>query len=651
MAFSIPPNTRIVSGSVRKNTPVAFLTPSRPQAAISFKAVSDRSNSSSKFETRNHSPKPQFPLQSNFMTSRSSPIIPSSTDRVYSSTSTKQSMICVSVTATNIPDFVEEIKEACACGADIVELRVDFLNAFNPEIDLPKLMKTCTLPYIVTYRPVWEGGLYRGPENSRLAALALACRNGAPFVDCEYKAVEAFSEVMRGVETSTKLILSYHDFEKTPPRAFLFSLATKMAAAGADIVKISTMARDISDAAVTLALLKEHAVGDKPLIALSMGAKGQISRLLAGKYGAFLTFAAMDERRASAPGQPHVALLRELFRLSSQTGATKCFGIVGNPVEHSRSPLIHNTAFQNRGFDGVYVPLLVDDFARFWAALGEEFEGISVTIPHKEAALRMADEADPIAAQIGAANTLVRVPPSSCTAASPVSRSTFRASNTDWLAAIEAIERALSPPTTTSATTTRATTRATVDPASPPPPHPSSVSPLAGRKVVVLGAGGAGRALAFGAAAKGANVIVANRNQQRAEELVASLRRIRPLANAEVADLKDVVSGKVSGDVLANTTSVGMNAVEVAAGVPNGGESPVSPEAVGKYKVVFDAVYTPLNTPMLLEARRRGVLGVDGLQMFLGQAAEQFKLFTGGIEPPMELMRDVVLKSLSKSHK
>ncbi|KAJ9514015.1 hypothetical protein QJQ45_021098, partial [Haematococcus lacustris] len=426
-----------------------------------------------------------------------------------------KSSICVSVTATTVESFIHEIEEVERAGADIVELRLDFIKDFDTERDLARIMASCSRPYIVTFRPQWEGGQYTGPEPPRLATLKLAALRGAPHVDVEFKAAPLFFASRGEVPVSCKVILSSHNFAATPSGPQLQQLAADMHAAGADIVKIATMAQDISDTATVLALLDNPPV---PTIALAMGERGLLTRILAAKYGAYLTFAALAPGRESAPGQPNLQQLRQLFNFQAQQRSTKLFGIIGNPVSHSRSPLIHNTAFQHCGFDGVYVPLLVDDLPRFLAAFEHhtDFQGFSVTIPHKvagvagfagsagralqlEAALKACQEVDPVAAQIGAVNTLVRLPSGG-----------FKGYNTDWLAAIEAIEQQLAagspphpeqphqPPPSSSA------------PSSPlpgsPPPSPSSssssaaASPLQHKTVLVLGAGGAGRALAFGAA-------------------------------------------------------------------------------------------------------------------------------------------------------
>ncbi|KAF6260878.1 type I 3-dehydroquinase-domain-containing protein [Scenedesmus sp. NREL 46B-D3] len=530
-------------------------------------------------------------------------------------------LICTSITAASMEAFLQEIAEASATGVDVIELRLDFIKNFEPMKDLERLMSACSMPYIVTFRPVWEGGNYDGPEPERLATLKLAALKGAPYVDVEFKASALFfaGALLQTagckspwcsageVPLSTKVILSSHNFQETPPAAELHARAAAMREAGADIVKIATMANDISDAAVVLSLLQQKT---GPTIALAMGERGQITRLLAAKYGGHLTFAALSDARASAPGQPTIAQLQQLYGFAQQGPATKLYGIMGKPIHHSKSPLIHNTAFRHLGYDGVFVPLLVDDLPRFMDAFQDhDFQGFSVTIPHKEAAHKAAASRDPVADQIGACNTLVR----------QQDGSGFRGFNTDWIAAISAIERVLAAGSSEAAAATSSSSSVEGQP-----------SPLQGKSFLVVGAGGAGRALAFGAASRGARVLIANRNKARAEALAAAVP-----GGAAVVDWEELQSGAVSADVLANSTSVGM--------VPNVEETPVATAAVGQFKVVFDAVYTPRETRLLRDAAAAGCLLADGVAMFVGQAVEQLKLFTGTQQPPVQLMEDVVL--------
>lgn len=207
----------------------------------------------------------------------------------------------------------------------------------------------------------------------------------------------------------------------------------------------------------------------------------------------------------------------------------------------------------------MFVPLLVDDLNRFLEAFKDhDFAGFSVTIPHKEAAFRAVASCDPVAAQIGACNTLVKQQDGS-----------FKGYNTDWIAAISAIERVIATGSSEAAAATSTSGREAAE--------AGGVSPLQGKTFLVVGAGGAGRALAFGAASRGAEVLIANRNKARAEALAAAVP-----GGATVVDWEQLQSGQVEADVLANSTSVGM--------VPNVEETPVATAAVGKVGAVLAAV-------------------------------------------------------------
>ena len=266
------------------------------------------------------------------------------------------------------------------------------------------------------------------------------------------------------------------------------------------MVKIATTARRVADARRALDLLALGREAGVPTIALAMGEAGLLTRVLAPKFGGFLTFGALSKGRESAPGQPTVGELRDMYRLPSQTAATRVFGVIGQPIGHSKSPAIHNAALAAAGVDAVYVPLLVDDLRSFLDSFGDlpGFDGFSVTLPHKEAALALAAEAHPVARDIGAANTLVRRP--------AAAGGGFAAYNTDWLAAVDAVQDALG----------------------------GCERSLKGLTTVVVGAGGAARALAFGASERGARVVVVNRTRSRADELAAAVRG----ESADWADLQ-----------------------------------------------------------------------------------------------------------------
>jgi len=507
---------------------------------------------------------------------------------------TADCLLCTSVTAQTTHGMEREMAEAVEAGAQIIELRLDFLANLNPARDLPKLVAACPVPAIVTFRPKWEGGHCEWPEDERLAVLAMAASMGVAFVDIELKAADKFFALRVRGRSPTKFIVSSHDFEKTLPTEELLGIATRGWEVGADVVKIANMAQDITEVRNVYDMIQAQE-GKGPCIGLSMSECGQMSRILAPKFGSMLTFGALSQGKESAPGQPSLSSLAGMYRLGQQTRDTPVFGVIGNPVAHSRSPALHNAALAATSSEGCYVPLLVHHLEPFLRAFDmPTFQGYSVTIPHKEAALRCCKEVDPVAARIGAVNTLVRQPDGS-----------LKGYNTDWLAAIEAIEQGLG----------------------------GGEGALAGRRVVVLGAGGAGRALAFGALARGAaSVVIANRSLDRAQALAEAV-------GCEAAALEEVAAGKVRGDVLANTTAVGMH--------PHDNASPVPAEALPAFSLVFDAVYTPLETVLLKEAAAAGCVVVSGLEMFVGQAAAQFKLFTGK-EAPLDVMRQSVLDSIKE---
>jgi len=531
--------------------------------------------------------------------------------KASASASASDCALTTSVTATTLEAAVAEVAEAAALGADIVELRADFVEGLAAgDGALKALLEACAAagkPAIVTCRPTWEGGQFDGEEEARLAVLCEAFELGAPFVDCELLAAERLASALPSGarDGPTRLILSSHNYEETPGAEELAAIAARMAASGADIAKIATTAVRIEDVAAHAALLARSggasAAPSLPTVALAMGEAGVTSRLLAPKLGGFLTFGALGRGRASAPGQPTLEELRAMYRLPAMTPGTATLGVVGRPVGHSRSPALHNAALSAANADAVYVPLLVEELAPFLATEPfASFKGFSVTIPHKEAALECADEVDPLAAEIGAVNTLVRGEDGK-----------LRGYNTDCAAAIRAIELGLGA-------------------------DPTSADSLAGLTVVVVGAGGAGRAVAFGAKAKGASVVVANRSIGRAEELAAAVG-----GGTEALTLADLAAKDGAyGDILANTTSVGM--------APDVDATPVPKEALAGYRLVFDAIYTPLETRLLREAKAQGAGTASGLEMFVGQAAEQFTLFTG-MEAPEELMRETVLASLEQA--
>jgi shikimate dehydrogenase len=265
-------------------------------------------------------------------------------------------------------------------------------------------------------------------------------------------------------------------------------------------------------------------------------------------------------------------------------GHTKIFGILGRPVAHSLSPAMHNAAFGHLKINAVYVAFPVTDLAPSVAGLkGLGIGGVSVTIPFKEEIIPLLDEIDPQAAKIGAVNTVVN------------RHGRLTGYNTDWVGAMTALTAKIS---------------------------------LKGRHVLILGAGGASRAIAYAIIQAGGRVTLTDVDMGRAEALGRDL-------GAEAISPEALETCPAT--ILVNATPVGMT--------PDLEGIPINPDLLGRFDVVMDIVYQPLTTRLLKEAEARGVATIDGLQMLIHQGAAQFLLFTGQAAPT-EVMAQAAYEAL-----
>ncbi|CAH8356704.1 unnamed protein product [Eruca vesicaria subsp. sativa] len=512
-------------------------------------------------------------------------------------TTKNPSLICAPVMADSIDKMVTETCKARELGADLVEIQLHTLKEFNPLEDLKTIIKKSPLPTIFTYRPKWEGD-----DNERLHVLRLAMELGADCIDVDLQVAREFIKSIKGKKPKKfRVIVSSHNYQNTPSVEDLSELAVRIQQAGADIVKIVTTALDITDVARMFHLTSNF---QAPIIGLVMGERGLMSRILCSKFGGYMTFGTLESGKDSVPGhQPTIKELLDLYNFRRIGPDTKVYGVIGQPVSHSKSPIVHNQAFKLIGFNGVYLHLLVDDVASFLKTYSSsDFAGFSCAIPHKEAALKCCDEVDPLAKSIGAVNTILR----------RKNDGKLFGYNTDCIGSISAIEDGLRSSSSDQSSV-----------------HCTSSSPLAGKTVVVIGAGGAGKAVAYGAKVKGAKVVIANRTFERALELAEAI-------GGRALSLEELDSFHAEeGMVLANTTSIGMQ--------PNVDETPISKDALKHYALVFDAVYTPRNTRLLREAEECGATTVSGAEMFVRQAYEQFEIFTG-LPAPKELYWKIMSK-------
>ncbi len=483
--------------------------------------------------------------------------------------------------------IVAELGEAVKRGGKFVELRLDFLAK---AVEFKRLTPYKQCPWVATLRRPVDGGRFSGSEEERQTIIRQAIVSGAfEWVDLEQdvaKTVPRFGPVKR--------IISYHNLSETPDH--LEDLYAEMLKLDGDVYKLAVMAQTPADVARVLRLQK---AAPKPTVAFCIGDVGTPSRYLALKYGAPWIYAAFNKERGIAPGLPSLEELRTTYPVRSVDAETRVFGVAGDPVGQSMSPVLHNHVYRRLKLNAIYLPFRVPrgQFPQAVEEYGQiPVEGYSVTIPHKEAAAAVAREKEPTVELTGAANTLVRLPDGK-----------FSAANTDYTAAIESLKEHLRDKTGADG-------------------RPVQLNQCA---VLVLGAGGAARAVCHALHKEGAHITIAARTPERAHAL------------AEEVSCKTLdwhARHSVFFDILVNCTPVGMH--------PNLDESPVHVSVMKPGVTVFDTIYNPETTLLIREAKARGCDTITGVDMFVRQAARQVELFTGQT-PDLELMRSIVRKALS----
>jgi len=487
---------------------------------------------------------------------------------------------------------IAEQKHLVDNGVELVELRLDYIQG---AVQVKRLLKDRPCPSIITCRRTADGGRWNQGEDARMLLLRTAIVEGADYVDIED---DIAAKVPR--YGKTKRIISHHDFHKTP--SDLVALHKKLADMDADIVKIATMANHPMDNLRMLGMVRAAKI---PTVGICMGEIGVPTRILAGRFGSPFTYATFHDDRVLAPGQIGWRQMRDLYRYEHLHAATKIFGVVADPVAHSLSPVVHNAALVAAGIDGVYMPFRVpaDQIEEFLGAAGRwPLAGLSVTIPHKESVLKQATRQDDLVRAIGAANTLVFGPDG------------IAAYNTDATAAIDSLEAALADQEAAAAA-----------------PTAGAAAGIGLKSALVLGAGGAARALAFGLKQRHVDVTLASRTVDRAKKIASDV-------GCKAVDW--AARYRLPYDCVINATPVGMH--------PNVDETPFSKEHLRPYMTVFDTVYNPENTLLIKEARACGCRIVTGVDMFVRQAAIQFRLWHG-VDASETVMRDALKRATASA--
>ena len=488
--------------------------------------------------------------------------------------------VCVAIIGATPGEMIERATEAIR-DSSFLEFRLDYLE--KPLAALPKLKEFLSehrvVTAIATCRRAANGGKFKGTVATELEVLQKAGASGFHLLDVELETAEAIKasalDKLRG--PGTALIVSWHDFHATRDLDGIFD---RILPFEPEFIKIVSTAKSLTDNVVMMRFLDR--TGDKAnMVGLCMGDQGIISRVLAVRAGSVFTFAAATQGEETAPGQMTARALVDTYRIGQIDTATRVYGVAGNPIKHSLSPLMLNTAFHRESVNAVYLALQTSKLADLLTLVRElPLSGLSVTMPLKQEVLKHLENTDPVSAQIGACNTIVRAHDGK-----------LYGFNTDVGGIVRPLEKRLN---------------------------------LSGAKVLVLGAGGAARAAVFGLVNKGAEVLILNRTPQTAQKLARE---------AKAKSIRRELVAKTSFDVIVNATSVGMHGVKP--------QQILEAKEINA-RLVFDLVYNPVDTPLLKMARQKGIAVVTGVEMFVQQGARQFEIWTGKRAPEDEMLRVVV---------
>jgi 3-dehydroquinate dehydratase / shikimate dehydrogenase len=500
--------------------------------------------------------------------------------------------LCIAIQAGKPGEMMERAESAIK-DARFLELRLDSLP--KPAAVIPQIKEFLAehrdVTAIATCRRKSFGGNFPGSLAAQLELLTKAAQAGCQIVDLEVESAEEMKPAQlarfrAGLrEAGAALLISFHDFMRTKN---LDQAGKRVEALKPDFVKVVSTARSLADNLAVLRLIEDLSLGSQ-VVGIAMGEEGLLSRVLAVRAGAAFTFASIAGAE-TAPGQITARTLLDLYRFDSLDAATRVFGVAGNPIAHSLSPLMHNTAFHRERVNAVLLPLKVKSLSDLLTVVRDlPLSGAAVTMPLKQEVLPHLANMDPLTARIGACNTL-----------RTGADGKLYGFNTDVAGVVRPLEKRLR---------------------------------LKDARVAVLGAGGAARAAVFGLVQQGAEVFIVNRTHESA---VALARQ------AKAKSMKRELFAKNKFDVLINTTPCGMSGSKQA--LPEaleGGASALNAS------LIFDMVYNPIDTPLLKLARSRGLHVITGLEMFVEQGARQFEIWTGKPAPEAEMMR-VVEQALRK---
>ncbi len=489
------------------------------------------------------------------------------------------SKICAVIAAPDAGAMRKQLSKALRL-TRMAELRLDWLSD-DRQIGIFLRHLAARRPratLIATCRREEAGGQFSGTIAGQLAHLAEAIQAGCEWYDLEIETVRKRSpELLEVLLRPGRRLTSAHFFQRPP--ADLTAVAAELAGGRSDAIKIAARCNSLTESRKLL----EFAETRQNIVAVPMGDVALPTRFLALRRKNQFAYAPVEN--STAPGQISLEEMRRTYRADHFGARTRLYGVIGDPIAHSLSPAMQNAGFFARRVNAVCLPFLTRDLQDFVDSLQPfGIKGFSVTLPHKESILRFLYRCDPLAEKIGAVNTVV-----------VRSGGRLHGYNTDYVGVLQTLERR---------------TR------------------LRGSRVLIVGAGGAARAVAYALAQAGSAVFVSARRLPRAKRLA--------LAVGGEAVERDALR-HTAFDVIVNATPVGMH--------PSVGSSPLKADELN-CKLVFDIIYRPQTTKLLEIAARRGIQTVSGVEMFVAQGAAQWEIWTGH-RAPVSAMRRAVLRMLS----
>ena len=412
--------------------------------------------------------------------------------------------ICIALGLPEVQALLDHATREAAAGETFLEFRLDFLD--NPCKGAEAIggflerFPDCTI--LATCRRHQNHGRFNGSIEEQFAILDRAVHHGAHAIDVEIETAEMAPERLNQFRGRSLVLISYHNFEATPP---MDTVVHRMLKLSADAYKIVTTARKPSDNVRVLAAAK--ALPKHRMVVLAMGELGFPTRVLSPVFGGVFSYAAPIYSEGTAAGQVSARFLRHLYRIEKLSKGARIYGVIADPVRHSISPAVHNRAFQSRRMDAVYLPFLVSPAQlRDFFSMAEKLplSGFSVTNPHKQKIIRYLDIVDPLARRIGAVNTVWR------------KAGKWRGANTDAAGVTEPLSRLLRLPKSS---------------------------------VLIVGNGGAARSAACALSDAGARIAVVGRNADR-------VRALAKVCNGEPL-LREQLNGRCF-DAIVHATPLGM---------------------------------------------------------------------------------------------